>query len=73
LNAVQEETRVALEKVRRGMFGQQRSLKPLFELVEQLTGAECPECEKRREQTRLRVQKAREKAAVKLKSRKRRS
>jgi hypothetical protein len=53
-----------IERLRRGVFGQQKQLKAFFDLVETHVGTpfECPECKRRREQTRLRVAKVRKKA-----------
>jgi hypothetical protein len=52
-----------IERLRRGVFGQQKQLKAFFDLVETHVGTpyECPECKRRREQTRLRVAKVRKK------------
>jgi hypothetical protein len=54
-----------IAKLRRGVFGQQKQLKAFFDLVETHVGTpyECPECKRRREQTRLRVAKVRKQAA----------
>jgi hypothetical protein len=53
-----------IERLRRGVFGQQKQLKAFFDLVEThvSTPYECPECKRRREQTRLRVAKVRKQA-----------
>jgi hypothetical protein len=62
-----EEIRAALGKLRRELIGQQRRLAEFCDLVERVMQAPCPECARRREQTRLRVERVRQRAASKEK------
>lgn len=61
LDELKRDVLAAAGTLRQGLFGHQKQLVGFYDLVEKLAQTPCPECARRRAQTRLRVQRVRKK------------